>query len=128
MNAARHSGAPAIAVYVEVEPEQVSVFVRDRGRGFDPAAVPARPRRHRRVDHRPHAAQRRHRGGAVGVRCMGTEVELYDAPCPAVSGDAARLRVFLVDDHDLFRSGVRVELGATSTSSARRRRSTPPSR
>jgi DNA-binding NarL/FixJ family response regulator len=28
-----------------------------------------------------------------------------------VSGDAARLRVFLVDDHDLFRTGVRVELG-----------------
>jgi DNA-binding NarL/FixJ family response regulator len=29
-----------------------------------------------------------------------------------VSADAARLRVFLVDDHDLFRTGVRVELGA----------------
>jgi len=30
-----------------------------------------------------------------------------------VSPDAARLRVFLVDDHDLFRTGVRVELGET---------------
>jgi DNA-binding NarL/FixJ family response regulator len=30
-----------------------------------------------------------------------------------VSVDATRLRVFLVDDHDLFRTGVRVELGAT---------------
>jgi DNA-binding NarL/FixJ family response regulator len=30
-----------------------------------------------------------------------------------VSADAARLRVFLVDDHDLFRTGVRVELGET---------------
>ena len=29
-----------------------------------------------------------------------------------MSGDGARLRVFLVDDHDLFRTGVRVELGA----------------
>ena len=29
-----------------------------------------------------------------------------------MSADAARLRVFLVDDHDLFRTGVRVELGA----------------
>jgi DNA-binding NarL/FixJ family response regulator len=29
-----------------------------------------------------------------------------------VSGDGVRLRVFLVDDHDLFRTGVRVELGA----------------
>jgi len=30
-----------------------------------------------------------------------------------VSVDAARRRVFLVDDHDLFRTGVRVELGGT---------------
>jgi len=30
-----------------------------------------------------------------------------------VSVDAARRRVFLVDDHDLFRTGVRVELGET---------------
>ena len=60
VNAARHSGAPSVAVYDEVEADQVTVFVRDRGRGFDPAAVADRPRRHRRVDHRPHAAQRRH--------------------------------------------------------------------
>jgi signal transduction histidine kinase len=35
VNAARHSGAPSVAVYAEVEPDQVTVFVRDRGRGFD---------------------------------------------------------------------------------------------
>ena len=29
-----------VSLYAEVEPEQVSVFVRDRGVGFDPAAVP----------------------------------------------------------------------------------------
>lgn len=40
-NAARHSGADAVSVYAEVEPDQVSVFVRDRGHGFDPDAVPA---------------------------------------------------------------------------------------
>jgi signal transduction histidine kinase/phage shock protein PspC (stress-responsive transcriptional regulator) len=39
VNAARHSGAPVVAVYEEVEPDQVTVFVRDRGRGFDPGAV-----------------------------------------------------------------------------------------
>jgi signal transduction histidine kinase len=39
LNAARHSGAPVIAVYLEVEPEQVTVFVRDRGRGFDTDTV-----------------------------------------------------------------------------------------
>jgi signal transduction histidine kinase len=40
VNAAKHSGAPTVDVYAEVEPAGVSVFVRDRGRGFDPAAVP----------------------------------------------------------------------------------------
>ena len=38
-NAARHSGATEVSVYVEVEPEQVTAYVRDRGRGFDPDAV-----------------------------------------------------------------------------------------
>ena len=40
VNAAKHSGAPSVDVYAEVEPALVSVFVRDRGRGFDPDAVP----------------------------------------------------------------------------------------
>ena len=40
MNAAKHAGVDALSVYVEVEPEQVSAFVRDQGKGFDPAAVP----------------------------------------------------------------------------------------
>jgi signal transduction histidine kinase/phage shock protein PspC (stress-responsive transcriptional regulator) len=41
MNAVRHSGASSVAVYLEVEPQRVSIFVRDRGRGFDPAQVAA---------------------------------------------------------------------------------------
>ncbi len=41
LNAAHHSGAPLVDVYCEVEDEAVSVFVRDRGCGFDPGAVPA---------------------------------------------------------------------------------------
>lgn len=40
-NAAKHSGAPRVDVYAEVEDERVEVFVRDRGRGFDPAQVPS---------------------------------------------------------------------------------------
>jgi signal transduction histidine kinase len=40
VNAAKHSAAPLVDVYCEVEPGLVSVFVRDRGRGFDPAEVP----------------------------------------------------------------------------------------
>jgi signal transduction histidine kinase len=39
-NAARHSGADSVAVYVEVEPAAVTAFVRDTGTGFDPDAVP----------------------------------------------------------------------------------------
>jgi signal transduction histidine kinase len=39
VNAVRHSGAPTVSVYLEVEPQRVSIFVRDRGKGFDPGAV-----------------------------------------------------------------------------------------
>jgi signal transduction histidine kinase/phage shock protein PspC (stress-responsive transcriptional regulator) len=39
VNAVRHSGAVDVSVYLEVEPQRVSIFVRDRGKGFDPAAV-----------------------------------------------------------------------------------------
>jgi len=40
-NAAKFAGVEEIDVYVEVTDDAVSVFVRDRGAGFDPAAVPA---------------------------------------------------------------------------------------
>jgi len=38
-NAARHSGASFVNLYSEVNEDRVHVFVRDRGVGFDPAAV-----------------------------------------------------------------------------------------
>ncbi len=38
-NAALHSGAGTVDVYAEATGERVEVFVRDRGRGFDPTAV-----------------------------------------------------------------------------------------
>jgi signal transduction histidine kinase len=41
VNAAQHSGASSVSVYLEVEPDKATVFVRDRGKGFDVAAVPA---------------------------------------------------------------------------------------
>ncbi len=40
-NAARHSGAGEVSVYVDVGDDGIAVFVRDRGRGFDPDAVAA---------------------------------------------------------------------------------------
>jgi signal transduction histidine kinase len=40
VNAAKWSGAAVISVFAEVEPDKVNIAVRDRGKGFDPAAVP----------------------------------------------------------------------------------------
>jgi signal transduction histidine kinase len=40
VNAAKWSGAPQVSVYAEVERDTVMLFVRDRGKGFDPDAVP----------------------------------------------------------------------------------------
>ncbi len=39
VNAAKHSGAQKVDVYAEVLDDQVEVFVRDRGKGFDPDLV-----------------------------------------------------------------------------------------
>lgn len=40
VNAAKYSGSSVISVYAEAEPEEVTVFVRDRGAGFDMDQVP----------------------------------------------------------------------------------------
>lgn len=40
VNAAKHSGAPLVDVFAESGGDRVEVFVRDRGKGFDPQAVP----------------------------------------------------------------------------------------
>ena len=39
-NAAKHSGVDVVQVYAEVLEDRVEVFVRDRGKGFDPSTVP----------------------------------------------------------------------------------------
>ena len=39
VNAAKHAGVDTVSLYAEVEPEQVTVFVRDRGSGFDADGV-----------------------------------------------------------------------------------------
>ena len=41
VNAAKYADMAPISVYAEVEPEQVTVFVRDRGPGFELESVPA---------------------------------------------------------------------------------------
>ena len=75
LNAARHAGVDTVDVYLEVEPDRVSLFVRDRGRGFDPGAVPSD---RRGVADSISARVRRH-GGTAEVRSApgdGAEVEL----------------------------------------------------
>ena len=75
LNAARHAEVDTVDVYLEVEPERVSLFVRDRGRGFDPAAVP--PDRRGVAD--SIAGRVRRHGGTAEVRSApgeGAEVEL----------------------------------------------------
>lgn len=39
VNAAKHSGVERVDVYAEADEDVVSVFVRDRGVGFDPSAI-----------------------------------------------------------------------------------------
>lgn len=39
VNAAKHSGAATASVFAEIEPGAISVFVRDRGRGFDVSSI-----------------------------------------------------------------------------------------
>lgn len=39
VNAAKHSEADLVSIYVEVEPQRVTAFVRDKGVGFTPAEI-----------------------------------------------------------------------------------------
>jgi signal transduction histidine kinase len=39
VNAARHAGVQTVSLYAEVETDELSVFVRDRGKGFDISGV-----------------------------------------------------------------------------------------
>jgi signal transduction histidine kinase len=74
-NAARHSGAPLVSVYVEVEPDELTGFVRDEGKGFDPEAVPTD---RRGIADSIRGRIRRH-GGSVTIISSpgeGTEVQL----------------------------------------------------
>lgn len=75
VNAAKWSGAGVVSLFAEVEPDSVSLFIRDRGRGFDPAAVPG----DRKGLAESVRARMARRGGSVAIRSApgeGTEVSL----------------------------------------------------
>jgi signal transduction histidine kinase/phage shock protein PspC (stress-responsive transcriptional regulator) len=88
VNAVKWSGAPVISLFAEVEPAEVSLFVRDRGRGFDPETVPGD---RKGLAESVHARMTR-RGGVATVRSVlgeGTEVSLT-MPRPAAERQASR--------------------------------------
>ncbi len=76
VNAAKFGGGGPVDVYAEADGDgRVQVFVRDRGPGFDPAAVPA----DRRGVRESIVARMERHGGRARVRSeagQGTEVEL----------------------------------------------------
>ena len=77
VNAARHAGVETVSLYAEVESDELSVFVRDRGAGFDPEGV----------------EDTRHgvRGSIVGrMRRHGGRAEIRSAP-----GDGTEVRLTL---------------------------------
>jgi signal transduction histidine kinase/phage shock protein PspC (stress-responsive transcriptional regulator) len=84
VNAAKHAGVDEVIVYAEVEPSAVTVFVRDRGKGFDPDVVPAD--RHGLADSIRGRMERN--GGTCRLRTSpgeGTEVQL-EMPAKATKG------------------------------------------
>ncbi|MDQ0377460.1 signal transduction histidine kinase [Amycolatopsis thermophila] len=84
VNAAKHAGVDEVSVYAEVEPTAVTVFVRDRGKGFDPDAVSED--RHGLADSIRGRMERN--GGTTRLRTSpgeGTEVQL-EMPVKADSG------------------------------------------
>ncbi len=75
LNAAKFAGGAPISVYAELTGERVQVFVRDRGAGFDLAAVPSQ----RHGVRESILGRMRRAGGSAAVRALpggGTEVEI----------------------------------------------------
>ena len=75
LNAAKFAGQAPVSVYAELSAERIQVFVRDRGAGFDPAAVPSE----RRGVRESIVGRMRRAGGEAIVRSQpggGTEVEI----------------------------------------------------
>ncbi|MFT3663175.1 MAG: PspC domain-containing protein [Gordonia sp. (in: high G+C Gram-positive bacteria)] len=100
VNAAKHSGAQKVDVYAEVLDDRVEVFVRDRGRGFDPDLVDD----DRQGIARSIRARMDRAGGTVELRSSpgrGTNVTLtlprasthsVGGPDPVGGGDSAEER------------------------------------
>jgi phage shock protein PspC (stress-responsive transcriptional regulator) len=85
VNAAKHSGSPEVSVYAEVTGDRVEAFVRDRGKGFDPAAVDE----DRHGISRSIVSRMARHGGRAAVHSApgeGTEVSLTVTSAPEPAG------------------------------------------
>lgn len=88
VNAGKHSGADKVDVYLEVDETELVVFVRDRGRGFDPSSVVA----DRRGLRDSIIGRLQRHGGRVIVTSApgdGTEVQLVIARSPVAERDTS---------------------------------------
>ena len=75
VNAARHAGVQTVSLYAEVEDDELSVFVRDRGAGFDLDSV----ENHRHGVRGSIMGRMQRHGGRAEIRSApgdGTEVRL----------------------------------------------------
>ena len=105
-NAAKFAGdAGPVSAYAEASPRRVQVFVRDRGPGFALDAVP--PDR-RGVRESIVGRMARHGGTAT----VHTGTRPGDRGRAHAGGRRVNPSVVIVDDHELFRAGVRSELAA----------------
>ena len=105
-NAAKFAGdAGPVSAYAEASPRRVQVFVRDRGPGFALDAVPPDRR-----GVRESIVGRMARHG--GTRDRAHRTRPGDRGRAHAGGRRVNPSVVIVDDHELFRAGVRSELAA----------------
>ena len=118
-NVSRHSGASEAWVMLDMSGPVVRLSVRDDGHGFDEATVTpehfglamharARGGRRGRRQRRERAGARYDRLRRVAARRRGRMTEGGAVP---ERGDDKRIKVVIVDDHVLVRSGLEVVLG-----------------
>ncbi len=87
VNAVTHGGEP-VSLYCEASDTMVEVFVRDHGEGFDMDAIPPD-----RLGHRGQNAYADRAESGAGRTSMS-------------ENETAKIRVAVVDDHEMFRAGV----------------------
>ena len=115
-NAAKHSGVSTVDVYAEATPSGVEVFVRDRGTGFDAERSPTTGKGSEAASSgawsataaRPPCAVSPARAPRSGCS-LPTDPETTDHQRTPTMHAAASC---MVDDHAMFRTGVRAELGS----------------